>query len=62
MCNHSTGLNTLKVSFLIADHSEVDGDKRVCEDSSRHVCEKTRARLLQSSRFHDLCRFISLEG
>jgi len=34
----------------------------VCEDASRLVREKTRARLLQSSRFHDLCRFISLEG
>ena len=32
--------------------------KRVCEDSSRLVREKTRARLLQSSRFHHLCRFI----
>jgi hypothetical protein len=36
--------------------------KRVCEDSSRLVCEKTRARLLQSSRFHHLCRFISWES
>jgi hypothetical protein len=35
--------------------------KRVCEDSSRLVCEKTRARLLQSSRFHHLFRFISWE-
>jgi hypothetical protein len=26
------------------------------------VCEKTRARLLQSSRFHHLCRFISWES
>jgi hypothetical protein len=31
--------------FLIADNSGVDGDKRVCEDSSRLACEKTRARL-----------------
>src|SRR5260370_6663460 len=36
-------------------------DIGVCEDSSRLVCEKTRARLLQSSRFHHLCRFISWE-
>jgi hypothetical protein len=35
--------------------------KRVCEDSSHLVCKKTRARLLQSSRFHHLCRFISWE-
>jgi hypothetical protein len=34
----------------------------VCEDSSRLVREKTRARLLQSSRFHHLCRFISWES
>src|ERR1700687_2377292 len=30
----------------------------VCEESSRLVRKKTRARLLQSSRFHHLCRFI----
>ena len=34
----------------------------VGEDSSRLVCEKTRARLLQSSRLHHLCRFISWES
>jgi len=33
-------------------------DKRVCEDSPRLAREKTRVRLLQSSRFHHLCRFI----
>ena len=33
-----------------------------CKDSSRLICEKTRARLLQLSRFHHLCRFISWES
>jgi len=33
------------------------GNTSVCEDSSRLAREKTRARLLQSSRFHHLCRF-----
>ena len=32
------------------------------QDSSRLVCEKTRARLLQSSRFHHPCRFICWES
>ena len=40
----------------------ISGAKGVCEDSSRLVCEKTRARLLQSSYFDHLCRFISWES
>lgn len=43
-------------------HNFIPGPWRVCEDSSRHVCEKTRARLLQSSRFHHRCRLISWEN
>jgi hypothetical protein len=46
------------LNFWIADYAEVDGDKPVCEDSSFLVREKTRARLLQSSGFHHLCRII----
>ena len=52
-------------NFLEADFSvpiRQTSEERVCEDSSRLVCEKTRARLLQSSRFHHLCRFISWES
>jgi hypothetical protein len=48
--------NLLSASLTVKD------DNRVCEDSSRLVCEKTRAHLLQSSRFHHLCRFISWES
>ena len=41
---------------------EISTEKRVCEDSSRLVREKASARLLQSSRFHHLCRFLSWES
>jgi hypothetical protein len=37
---------------------KMNGAIGVCEV----VREKTRARLLQSSRFHDLCRFIFWES
>ena len=36
--------------------------KRVYGDSSRLVCEETKARTLQSFRFHHLCHFISRES
>ena len=59
--NHGYHLPTrpFMANFWFADNSGVNGDKRVCEKSSRVACEKTRARLLQSSRFRHLCRFIS---
>jgi hypothetical protein len=42
----------------VADDSEVDGDKRVRGLISRRL-RKDRARILQSSPFHHLCRLIS---
>jgi hypothetical protein len=49
------------VSRHLVRKSNTD-EMRVCEDSSRFVCKKTRARLLQSSRLHHPCRFISWES
>ncbi len=49
-------------SAIWRESRAVPSETRVCEDSSRFVCEKTRARLTQSSRFHHLCRFISWES
>jgi hypothetical protein len=46
------------VDFRVAENSRTDEDKPACEDSSFLVREKTRARLLQSSGFHHLCRII----
>jgi hypothetical protein len=63
---NSSGIRGLKVRAQIGpvkpNNSGTDRNKRLCEDSSCLVCEKTRARLLQSSRFHHLCRFISWES
>src|SRR6202011_165599 len=51
----------LPISRLLFRKSHTE-EMCVCEDSFRLVREKTRARLLQSSRFHHLCRFISWES
>jgi hypothetical protein len=55
---HSSAFSNARLSRRFTCKAGIADEKRVCEDSSRLVREKTRARLLQSSCFHHLCRFI----
>jgi len=57
-CFPLLGISNARLSRRFTCKAGIADEKRVCEDSSRLVREKTRARLLQSSRFDHLCRFI----